>query len=152
YYAGRRSVALDLDLAGSDALFRGLAGTSDLILVDRFDRLALADAAASANPPGIRGAVTRFCPSGPGREREGGDLMAVAAGGLAALTGDPARAPLRPGGDQGEHIAGLHAAVAAMGAVLARDLGGPPAGVDVSAQESVASVLENAMEFALLEG
>jgi crotonobetainyl-CoA:carnitine CoA-transferase CaiB-like acyl-CoA transferase len=153
YYAGRRSVVADGATAEGRALLRALARRADVVLVDRRDGLALADAVAAANPRVIVAAITCHGSTGPDRGLEGGDLIAVAAGGLAALTGDPARAPLRPGGDQGEHAAGLHAAVAVVGAVLARDLGVAPAvSLDVSAQECVASVLENAMEFALLEG
>lgn len=152
YCAGRRSVIIDPGHDAGRARLAALARWADVVLVDRADRLALADAAAGANPRLIVGAVTCFGRTGPDQAREGGDLVATAAGGLAALTGDPERAPLRPGGEQGEHIAGLHAAVAVTAAVLARDLGGAVAGVDVSAQECVASVLENAMEFALLDG
>lgn len=152
YCAGRRSVVLDPADEAGRARLAGLAGWADVALVDRADRLALADAAAAANPRLIVATVTCFGRTGPDRAREGGDLVATAAGGLAALTGDPARAPLRPGGHQGEHVAGLHAAVAITAAVLTRDLGAGVASIDVSAQECVASVLENAMEFALLDG
>lgn len=152
YYAGRRSVVADSATAEGRALLGALARGADVALVDRHDHLALADAVAAANPRAIVAAVTCHGRTGPDRALEGGDLIAVAGGGLAALTGDPARAPLRPGGDQGEHVAGLHAAVAVLAAVLARDLGGAAASLDVSAQECVASVLENAMEYALLEG
>ncbi|MBI4637018.1 MAG: CoA transferase [Candidatus Rokubacteria bacterium] len=157
YYAGRRSVAIDLaDARGRDLLL-ALTATADVLLEDMLParRKALGLSAAMlavANPRLILASLTPFGQTGPERDSAGGDLVATAAGGLAALTGDPARAPLRPGGDQGEHITALHGAVAVLGAVLARDAGGAPARVDVSAQECVASVLENAMEFALLEG
>lgn len=156
YYANRRSVALDIERSAGRQVLAALAAHADVLLHDRTPAraatLGLApETLAAAHPRLVVAAVTTFGSTGPEREQVGGDLVANAAGGLAALTGDPSRAPLRPGGDQGEHIAALHAAVAIMGAVLARDAGGGHAFVDVSAQESVASVLENAMEFALFE-
>lgn len=153
YYANRRSLALDVDTPPGRDLLAQLAKGADVLIHDRTPAQAAAlglTQLADASPRLVVAAITLFGESGPDREHGGGDLIANAAGGLAALTGDPARAPLRPGGDQGEHIAALHAAVAIMGAVLARD-SDHAVHVDVSAQESVASVLENAMEFALLE-
>lgn len=154
YYANRRSVALDLETAAGGEVLTALLRASDVLLHDSTPgrAAALGLTPPAANPRLIVATVTAFGETGPDRECPGGDLIANAAGGLASLTGDPARAPLRPGGDQGEHIAALHAAVALMAAVIARDTGGPAVRVDVSAQESVASVLENAMEFALMEG
>jgi crotonobetainyl-CoA:carnitine CoA-transferase CaiB-like acyl-CoA transferase len=157
YYAGRRSAALDVERAAGRRALLALARTADVLLHDLSPAEAAArgldaGAWAEAGPRLVVAAVTAFGQTGPHRDCVGGDLVANAAGGLAALTGDPARAPLRPGGDQGEHITALHAAVAIMGAVLGRDAGAPAVHVDVSAQESVASVLENAMEFALFEG
>lgn len=156
YYANRRSVALDPQGPAGGGALAALGRWADVVLHDLTPAAAAAAgldpaALAATNPRLIVAAITAFGSTGPDRDLPGGDLVASAAGGLAALTGDPARAPLRAGGDQGEHIAALHAAVAIMGAVLARDTGGPAAAVDVSAQECVASVLENAMEFALLE-
>ncbi len=156
YYANRRSVALDLGQPAGRDMLMTLARWADVLIHDTTPSAAAASgltaaALSAANPRLVVAALTAFGETGPGRDLPGGDLIANAAGGLAALTGDPARAPLRPGGDQGEHITALHAAVAIMGAVLARDAGAPAAHVDVSARESVASVLENAMEFALME-
>lgn len=158
YYAGRRSVVVDLETPRGRQILAALAATADVLLHDltpgRAAALGLeAERVAESHPRLILAAVTAFGEAGPEREVIGGDLVATAAGGLAALTGDPTRAPLRPGGDQGEHITALHAAVVIVAAVLARDAGAAAAAhLDVSAQESVASVLENAMEFALLEG
>ena len=157
YYANRRSVAIDIARPRGFDLLLALARTADVLLEDwlpsRRQALGLApETLVAQNPRLILVSLAAFGQTGPARNCPGGDLVAVAAGGLAALTGDPARAPLRPGGDQGEHITALHAAVALMGAVLAREGGGSGAYMDVSAQECVASVLENAMEFALLEG
>jgi crotonobetainyl-CoA:carnitine CoA-transferase CaiB-like acyl-CoA transferase len=164
YYAHRRSMALDLATPRGRQILERLAARADVLLHDLAPAQAAAagldlEALARASPGGpsrlprlIVAAVTAFGETGPDRDRVGGDLIANAAGGLAALTGDPARAPLRPGGDQGEHVAALHAAVAVLAAVLAREAGAPAARVDVSAQEAVASVLENAMEFALMDG
>ena len=157
YYANRRSVALDVARPRGLELLLRLAARCDVLLHDRAPTecavLGLTESVLTqANPRLIVAALTAFGETGPDQDRVGGDLIVNCAGGLATLTGDPARAPLRPGGDQGEHITALHGAVAITGALLARDAGGGAAHVDVSAQESVASVLENAMEFALLEG
>jgi crotonobetainyl-CoA:carnitine CoA-transferase CaiB-like acyl-CoA transferase len=157
YYANRRSVALDVGGPRGRGILLRLAARSDALLHDLTPAQSAAigltpEALAAANPGLVVAAVTAFGETGPDRDCPGGDLIVNCAGGLAALTGDPAREPLRPGGDQGEHITALHAAVAIMGALLGREAGAAAPRVDVSGQESVASVLENAMEFALLEG
>jgi crotonobetainyl-CoA:carnitine CoA-transferase CaiB-like acyl-CoA transferase len=157
YYAGRRSVVVDLETPQGRRVLDALTATVDVLLHDlppgRASALGLEpDRLAESHPRLILAAVTAFGEVGPERAVIGGDLVVTAAGGLAALTGDPTRAPLRPGGDQGEHITALHAAVVIVAAVLARDASATTGvHLDVSAQESVASVLENAMEFALLE-
>ena len=157
YYAGRRSVVVDLETPRGREILDALVRTADVLVHDatpgRAAALGLeAERLAESHPRLVVAAITAFGATGPERETTGGDLIATASGGLAALTGDPTRAPLRPGGDQGEHITALHAAVVIAAAVLARDAGTTAAThLDVSAQESVASVLENAMEFALVE-
>jgi benzylsuccinate CoA-transferase BbsE subunit len=80
YYGGRRGVVVDEAAADGRALLAALAAVADVILVDRHDRLPLADAASAANPRAVVGAVTCHGRTGPDAAHEGGDLLAVAAG------------------------------------------------------------------------
>ena len=95
-------------------------------------------------PEAVHVVVTPFGLTGPRRDWLGTDLVVAAAGGSAYLGGMPDGQPKPPPREQAVQLAGAHAAIAALLAVLAAD--GSSAGqlVDVSAQESVAATLETA--------
>lgn len=67
-------------------------------------------------------------------------------GGLMGITGPADRPPTMTGAWQAEHITAMHAAYASAAALLYRELHGEGQHIDVSAQECVGSVLENAVE------
>ncbi|TCJ21962.1 hypothetical protein E0W80_15185 [Microbacterium sp. PI-1] len=96
----------------------------------------------------------RVTPWGTGSDlalMPGSDLISSAAGGFLTLGGWPDRAPTRAFGDQSLRMASLHAAVGAMLAVLARDRDGQGQEVEVGVTESVATALENSLQYADLE-
>lgn len=88
--------------------------------------------------------VTPFGLSGPRSGWRADDLVVTAAGGMAWLGGDPGEAPEPPPREQGVQLAGAHAAIGALLALIARDGTGRGQLVEVSAQEAVAATLETA--------
>lgn len=138
--AGKRSVVLDRTRrAGEERLLDLIASADVLIESEMLEHPQL----AAANPSLVHVTVSPF---GLGRKwsgRKGSDLVAVAAGGLAWVCGDPEDPPNHPGGDQGYKLAGMAAASAAVMALAGRDRRGERPGVhlDVSVQEAVALAL-----------
>lgn len=86
--------------------------------------------------------VTPFGLTGPWRDRIADDLVISAAGGMAWLCGRRDGPPKCPPRDQALQLAGTHAAIAALLAVLAADRDGVGQLADISAQEAVAATLE----------
>jgi crotonobetainyl-CoA:carnitine CoA-transferase CaiB-like acyl-CoA transferase len=95
-------------------------------------------------PETVHVVVTPFGLTGPRRDWLATDLVVAAAGGTAYLGGMPDGQPKPPPRQQAVQLAGAHAAIAAILAVLAADGAGTGQLVDVSAQESVAATLETA--------
>jgi crotonobetainyl-CoA:carnitine CoA-transferase CaiB-like acyl-CoA transferase len=96
---------------------------------------------ASRNPRLVHCAITPFGGSGPRASWRAGDLVAVAMGGNAALTGDPDRPPLRCSLPTAYYHAGPEAAAGIAAALYARDDTGRGQRVDVSLQECQAGTL-----------
>ncbi|WP_224744570.1 CoA transferase [Microcella indica] len=141
-----RSAAIAELLRGADITIE--SGSTDVLATLGLDL----DHPALADPELIR---TRISPWGIQSERAGTpatDLISSAAGGFLALGGWPDRAPTRAYGDQSLRMASLYAAVGALLAVRARAISGSGQQVEVSVQESVATALENALQYSDLEG
>jgi benzylsuccinate CoA-transferase BbsE subunit len=103
-------------------------------------------------PALVHVAISPYGLDGPYADRPATDLTLLAAGGLLNLAGQPDRAPVRPAGDLASFASGLHATVGALIALLERKNSGQGQIVDVSAQQAVAHSLENAIQYADLEG
>lgn len=88
-------------------------------------------------------AVTPFGLDGPRAAWRGGELVAQAAGGLVWPNGHPHQPPLPLPDRQVTRCAGMHAALGALLALIARRRDGRGALVDVSLQESAAAMLEH---------
>jgi crotonobetainyl-CoA:carnitine CoA-transferase CaiB-like acyl-CoA transferase len=86
--------------------------------------------------------VTPFGLTGPRAEWSADDAVAAAAGGMAWLGGDPGDEPAAPPREQATQLAGAHAAITALLAVLARRRTGRGQLAEVSVQEAVAATLE----------
>jgi crotonobetainyl-CoA:carnitine CoA-transferase CaiB-like acyl-CoA transferase len=86
--------------------------------------------------------VTPFGTWGPCRDWLADDLVATAAGGMVWLGGDPGGPPVPPPRAQAGQLAGTHAAIAALLALLARRQTGRGQLAEVSVQEAVAATLE----------
>lgn len=96
--------------------------------------------------------VTPFGTAGTRAQRPSSDLTCSAGAGFLSLGGWPDRAPTRAYGDQSWRMASLHAATGTLLALLERDQSGLGQKVEVSAQEAVATALENSLQFYDLEG
>ena len=82
-------------------------------------------------------AVSPFGTTGPWADRPATELTLQAMSGGPVLRGSRAWPPVTAGGQHGEYMAGVFAAVACQLALRQRALGGPGGLVDVSALESV---------------
>lgn len=152
----KRGAALDLATpAGRDGL-HALARGADLLVHNVAPRDLAArglDFAtlAALNPRLVVTAITPYGLRGPKRDWEATDLTLWNAGGIAYLNGGGAEAedlpPLKPYGMQAEFQGGVNAAVAALGALLARRRDGRGQEVVVSIQETLAAILELTFEY-----
>ena len=156
-HRSKRRVQLSADPAArTDALAR-LIGSADVLLEagppDLLERLGI----PARHPCLVRASLirTRITPYGIDGDRAQdpvSDLVCSASAGFLFLGGWPDRAPTRAHGDQSWRMASLHAAVGAMLALFEREESGLGQQVDVSAEEAVATALENALQFFDLEG
>jgi crotonobetainyl-CoA:carnitine CoA-transferase CaiB-like acyl-CoA transferase len=139
YNAGKESVALDFDSAGSWALIARIARGCDVVmgpLQRRPEVLALFASIAEwgDDAPGIVEAVFRR--GAP--DEVATDLIGTAAGGLLVLGGHPDEPPNHPKGDLAYKQVSLAAAEAALALVLEKARsGGYPGRFVVSMQEAV---------------
>lgn len=152
--ASKRGITLDPSTETGRALLRDLVARADVVVED-WAPGALADLVGeplALNPAQVVVSITPFGQSGPRAGWKGGDLVAWAAGGMAHVTGLPDQAPLQAGGLQSFHLAGLQAAAGAMIALLHARRTGEGQRVDVSIEESVASILESTVTDYQLDG
>jgi crotonobetainyl-CoA:carnitine CoA-transferase CaiB-like acyl-CoA transferase len=130
---------------GRELLLRLVEGADVLIETappGAWEALGLGDAALEArNPRLVHCAITPFGRSGPRAHWRAGDLVAVAMGGNAAMTGDPDRPPVRCTLPTSFFHAGPEAAAAIAAALYAREATGRGQLVDVSLQECQAGTL-----------
>jgi crotonobetainyl-CoA:carnitine CoA-transferase CaiB-like acyl-CoA transferase len=157
----KRSVIANLETEGGRAVLRSLAASADLLIasgsVEELRRKGLTyDGLKATNP---RLVVTSITPQGmqaadPRRLMR--DLTDLATGGWLALSPtsleDAALPPLKPFGQQSHYQAGLHAVIASLGALSAREETGLGQHVDVSVQAVIASQIENALMHFLYSG
>ena len=147
----KKSVTLNLDTARGRELLRELARGADLLIEDwpvgALEALGLGFAELHAlNPRLVVCSITGFGQTGPYAGYKTSNVVEDAMGGLMGITGPANKPPTMTGAQQAEHITAMHAAYACAAALLYRDLHGEGQHIDVSAQESTASVLENAIE------
>ncbi|HLZ71460.1 MAG TPA: CoA transferase [Dehalococcoidia bacterium] len=158
----KRSLVLDLETAAGQQQFRRLAAEADVLLASgspaRLERRGLCDAALrEANPNLIVTLVTPFgLDAAEGRDLPMREISDLAAGGWLWLSPgaleDPALPPLKPFGQQGHYVCGLHAAIATLAALAARDSGAGGQLIDISAQAAIASQVENAIPHYTYDG
>jgi crotonobetainyl-CoA:carnitine CoA-transferase CaiB-like acyl-CoA transferase len=150
----KRSIVIDLRTdAGADLLGR-LAARADLLLHNHrpstAERLGLAaERLVSAHPRLIVVSVAGFPGGTSERERPAYDLLAQAASGLMAVTGEPDGPTIRTGVALLDLIAGLEAAVGALAALIGR---GRVRSVEVGLVEAGVTSLVNVLGNLLASG
>ena len=153
--ANKRGITLDLTQPRGQAALEALAARADLLVHNVHPTLMAAhgldyDRLSAANPRLVMTSIAPFGLSGPHATYRGPDVVTWSAGGVSTLngqTGEPDLPPLKAFGDQSGFQAALNAAVGSLGALFARLATGRGEHVEVSAQESVAAILELAFEF-----
>jgi benzylsuccinate CoA-transferase BbsE subunit len=153
----KRSITLDLDRPQGQEAFRRLAKKANLVLESErpgtMQRRGLDyESLAPLAPSLVYTSITPFGQSGPYAQYESEDIVLLALGGLLSLAGFSDTAPTRVWGDQAVLAASQFAAAGAMAAVLHAEACGQGQLVDVAAQQCVVMGLENAVQFADLEG
>jgi crotonobetainyl-CoA:carnitine CoA-transferase CaiB-like acyl-CoA transferase len=139
YNTSKRGVVVDLATADGGAQFRRLVGDADIVLEGEAPG---ALATLGLDHPTLRGdderliwvSVTPFGREGTRAHEPATDLTLLAGGGPAWSCGndDHSLPPVRGGGNQAFHIASTWAVMAALTAVLAREVTGRGQHVDVS--------------------
>jgi crotonobetainyl-CoA:carnitine CoA-transferase CaiB-like acyl-CoA transferase len=151
YSLGRnkKSVAIDLRQEAGRALVRRLAAKVDVVLENfkpgTMEKWGLGPADLRGdNPRLIYARVSGFGQTGPYASLPGYASVCEAVGGLRHLNGMPGEPPVRPNLSLGDTLAGLHAALGVLMALLDRERRDPERGqdVDVAIYEAVFNCLE----------
>ena len=157
YCANKRGITLDLESPAGRQRFRELAARADLVLESfapgYLEGLGLGYAdLRSANPGVVVTSVTPFGQTGPYAGYKAPDLVAWSMGGMAFVSGDEDRPPVRVGFPQAELHAGAHAAAASLIALWHRRQTGRGQHIDVSVQSAVVWTIMNAAAYPELQG
>jgi len=157
YNTSKRAIILDLAKDDGRSDFFRLAEAADVLLETAtpgaLDSIGLgAEALCRRNPRLVYCAITPFGQTGPRARFRANDLVVVAMGGNAAMTGDPDRAPLRCTFPTSHYHACAEAALAVVMALWNRDRTGRGEFVDVSMQECQLGTLLSAVGQYALHG
>lgn len=149
----KKSVTLDTTTASGRAVFSDLIAASQVVIHEPGESSGM-DLAEILAVPGRRvvTSVSHFGLTGPYADFVGCDLVAQALGGIAWLSGEPGKPPLRLAGEQSIFVASLYAAAATALALWHSEQHGASHVLDVSAQEAIAHSLQNAIQVYDLEG
>jgi benzylsuccinate CoA-transferase BbsE subunit len=158
YNAGKRGIALDLDSAEGQLIFKRLIRNADLLIESEKPGVmasrGLDFASLSKEAPKlVMTSITPFGQTGPYANYESEDIVTLALGGLLYL-GGYADMPTAVHGNQAYLSAAQFASVASMMGLLAVEAApGSAVGqqIDVSVQECVVMGLETAIQFYDLE-
>ncbi|HKD67242.1 MAG TPA: CoA transferase [Candidatus Binataceae bacterium] len=154
--ANKYGVTLDIAQPEGFELLEELAAGADVLIHNVWppdmDRVGLNfDRLARRNPRLVMTSITPFGTTGPHRSWRSEDLTTWSSGGVCVLNGagpgHPELPPLKAFGSHAGFQAGVHGAVATMGAVFARLRSGKGQHVEVSAQESLVSQNEMVFEY-----
>jgi benzylsuccinate CoA-transferase BbsE subunit len=143
--ASKRGVTLDLTRSEGQNIFKQLAGTADII-VETFppghlDALGVGyDTLRQDHPELVFTSITGFGQTGPYRHYASADLVAGALGGAMYVTGAAEDPPVTLAGSQTHIMASTYAAVSSMMALRHATRSGEGQHVDISVEETTASV------------
>ncbi len=136
FNTNKRSITLNLDTEGGRSLFKKLVKTADM-LVESFKPGHLAslglgyEVLKEINPGLILVSISGFGQTGPYRDFESADIVALAMIGLAYTLGFPEDPPGSLGASQAYHMTSANAAIGALMALYNRDITGEGQWVDV---------------------
>ncbi len=153
----KRSLTLDLRRPEGQAVLKDLAVWAD-ILVENFaagtmDQWGLGyDHLAALNPRLVYVSITGFGQYGPYAGRFAFDAIAQATGGLMSITGQKGGPPTRVGTALGDINAGNFAAIGLLAALYQRERTGRGQHIDISMQDCIAAILENAVVRYTIDG
>lgn len=143
----KKSVTIDLQTARGRELAKQLAGKCD-VLVENFkpgtmEKWGLGPADLKAlRPELIYTRVSGYGQTGPYSSKPGFASVCEAIGGLRHINGFPDRPPVRPNLSLGDTLAGMHAVLGVLLALIARGRAGSGQTVDVAIYESVFNLME----------
>ncbi len=147
---GKKSVTVNLQQPQGQALVRGLAAKSDVLLENYkfgdLQRYGLGyDDLKTVNPRLIYCSVTGFGQTGPYKERPGYDFMIQGMGGMMSVTGAPDGAPgggpQRAGVPIADIITGMYASIAICAALVHRAQSGAGQHLDLALLDSQIALL-----------
>ncbi|MGD0177150.1 MAG: CaiB/BaiF CoA-transferase family protein [Candidatus Bathyarchaeia archaeon] len=140
----KKSLTLNLTSDAGKNIFYELAAKCDVLLENfrpgvteklRIDYSTI----AKINPNLVYCSITSFGQTGQYRERLAYDIVVQSMGGLMGITGEPNRPPVRIGVALSDIGAGMYAAIAILGAIIARQRLGGGQWLDVSLLDSTVS-------------
>lgn len=146
----KRGITLDLRRPEGQAVLKDLAQWAD-VLLENFAKGTMAgwglgyEDLAAVNPRLIYASITGFGQYGPYSERFAFDAIAQATGGLMSITGPKGGAPTRVGTALGDINAGNFATIGILAALYQRERTGRGQRIDISMQDCIAAILENAI-------
>jgi CoA:oxalate CoA-transferase len=155
----RNKQGLTLNLrhdAGKETL-RALARRAD-ILIENFrpgtmDKLGVGfDVLHEVNPRLVYAALSGYGQTGPNRLRPSYDNTAQASGGLWSMNGEKGHAPIRVGTIIGDLSASFYGAIGVLAALRHAERTGEGQLVDISQQDAVVSLTENAVVSYTVDG
>jgi crotonobetainyl-CoA:carnitine CoA-transferase CaiB-like acyl-CoA transferase len=150
YNRNKLGITLDLKAPNGQELLRELVRRADVV-VENFragtmDKLGLGyEALREENPALVYTAISGFGQYGPSSRKPAYDNSGQATGGLWSINGYPDRPPVRVGTIIGDLSASLYAAFGTVSALREAERTGVGQLVDVSQQDSVLSLTENAV-------
>ena len=150
----KRSVTLDLKTAQGRDIARDLASKADAV-VESFrpgtmDRLGLGyETLSESNPALTFTSISDFGQTGPYRDWRGSEIIFYGMGGELYSTGVAEKEPLKLGGTVGLYQAGVMAAFATLGAIMAAKSEGIGQHVDISLMEVQAGSIDRRMSMLL---
>jgi len=157
YNRGKLGLTLDLGSEDGREVLRGLAARAD-VLVENF-RAGTMDAwglgyeeLSRVNPRLVYTALSGYGQTGPYRRRPAYDNSAQASGGLWSMNGAPDGPPLRVGTIIGDLSATFYGVIGTLAALRHAERTGRGQLVDVSQQDSVLSLTENAVVSYTVDG
>jgi benzylsuccinate CoA-transferase BbsE subunit len=142
----KKSITLNLQCADGQALFTTLLPSMDAVIVSAQPDEPLwgwlkDTELRHSHRSLVYTTVSGFGQEGPHATYLPSDLIAQAMGGVMWMSGHPDQPPMQPGGNLSHILTGLYAATGTMVALWHRQQTGEGQHVDVSQQDSVASIL-----------